>query len=75
MIHNVFYKNINEIRNAVQGFIKYVNERPSEVIQRTMRENVKTFSPYIYNVIILKYKHEKYKCKGDVNMRKEVVFN
>ena len=40
-----------------------------------MRENVKTFSPYIYNVIILKYKHEKYKCKGDVNMRKEVVFN
>jgi hypothetical protein len=29
----------------------------------------------IYNVIILKYKHEKYKCKGDVNMRKEVVFN
>ena len=26
-------------------------------------------------VIILKYKHEKYKCKGDVNMRKEVVFN
>ncbi len=26
-------------------------------------------------VYILKYKHEKYKCKGDVNMRKEVVFN
>ena len=30
---------------------------------------------FIYNLIILKYKHEKYKCKGDVNMRKEVVFN
>lgn len=34
----------------------------------------KNKSLYI-NVIILKYKHEKYKCKGDVNMRKEVVFN
>ncbi len=29
MIHNVFYKNINEIRNAVQGFIQHINERPS----------------------------------------------
>ena len=34
VIHHVFYKNINEIRNAVQGFIRYINERPSEVIQR-----------------------------------------
>ena len=34
VIHNVFYKNANEIRTAVQGFINYVNERPSEVIQR-----------------------------------------
>ena len=34
VIHNVFYKNINEIRNAVQGFIQHINERPSEVIQR-----------------------------------------
>ena len=34
VIHNVFYKNVNEIRIAVQGFINYVNERPSEVIQR-----------------------------------------
>ena len=34
VIHNVFYKNINEIRNAVQGFIQHINERPSKVIQR-----------------------------------------
>ena len=34
VIHNVFYKNINEIRNAVQRFIQHINERPSEVIQR-----------------------------------------
>ncbi len=34
VIHNVFYKNINEIRKAVQGFIRHINERPSEVIQR-----------------------------------------
>lgn len=33
VIHNVFYKNVNEIRTAVQGFINYVNERSSEVIQ------------------------------------------
>ena len=25
---------INEIRKAVQGFIRHINERPSEVIQR-----------------------------------------
>ena len=34
VIYNVFYKNINEIRNAVQGFIQHINERPWEVIQR-----------------------------------------
>ena len=34
VIHNVFYKNINEISKAVQGFIRHINERPSEVIQR-----------------------------------------
>ena len=34
VIHHVFYKNINEIRNAVQGFIQYFNQRHSEVIQR-----------------------------------------
>ena len=32
VIHNVFYKNVNEIRTAAQGFINYANERPSEVV-------------------------------------------
>lgn len=34
VIHNVFYKNVNEIKKAVQRFIQYINEHPSEVIQR-----------------------------------------
>lgn len=33
-IYNVFYKNVNEIKKAVQGGIKYINEHPSEVAQR-----------------------------------------
>lgn len=48
VIHNVFYKNINEIRNAVQGFIQHINERPSEVIQRLCEKNVKNLSVSIY---------------------------
>ena len=75
VIHNVFYKNINEIRNAVQGFIQHINERPSEVIQRLCEKCEKLICFYIYTIIILKYKHKKYKCKGVVNMRKEVIFN
>ena len=44
VIHNVFYRNINEIRKAVQGFIQHINERPSEVNPETMRKNVKNLS-------------------------------
>lgn len=38
VIHNVFYKNVDEIRVAVQWFIQYINKRPFEVIQRLCKK-------------------------------------
>lgn len=38
VIHNVFYKNVSEIRTAVQGFINYINERPFEVVRRLCKK-------------------------------------
>ncbi len=32
VIHNIFYKNVDEIRAAVQGFIQHINKRPLEFI-------------------------------------------
>lgn len=34
VIYNVFYKNVYEIRRAVQEFIKYINSNPNQVIDR-----------------------------------------
>ena len=34
VIHIVFYKNVNEIKKAIQRFIQYMNEHPSGGIQR-----------------------------------------
>lgn len=34
VINNVFYKNVDEIKTAVQNFIKHINDHQDEVVQR-----------------------------------------